>query len=86
MNKRLMFHVEHQFNLLKVQLINKYEFKNQITMLIILLKTTLMKNINHIINISIIKTVDIYVSRETINQIKKPLKLIMITAPYNKIH
>ena len=65
MNKRLMFHVEHQFNLLKVQLINKYEFKNQITMLIILLKTTLMKNINHIINISIIKTVDIYVSRET---------------------
>ena len=55
MNKRLMFHVEHQFNLLKVQLINKYEFKNQITMLIILLKTTLMKNINHIINISIIK-------------------------------
>ena len=65
MNKRLMFHVEHQFNLLKVQLINKYEFKNQITMLIILLKTTLMKNINHIINISIIKTVDIYVSRES---------------------
>ena len=65
MNKRLMFHVEHQFNLLKVQLINKYEFKNQITMLIIVLKTTLMKNINHIINISIIKTVDIYVSRET---------------------
>lgn len=65
MNKKLMFHVEHQFNLLKVQLINKYEFKNQITMLIILLKTTLMKNINHIINISIIKTVDIYVSRET---------------------
>lgn len=65
MNKRLIFHVEHQFNLLKVQLINKYEFKNQITMLIILLKTTLMKNINHIINISIIKTVDIYVSRET---------------------
>jgi len=65
MNKRLMFHVEHQFNLLKVQLINKYEFKNQITMLIILLKTTLMKNINHIINILIIKTVDIYVSRET---------------------
>lgn len=65
MNKRLMFHVEHQFNLLKIQLINKYEFKNQITMLIILLKTTLMKNINHIINISIIKTVDIYVSRET---------------------
>lgn len=65
MNKRLMFHVEHQFNLLKVQLINKYEFKNQITMLIILIKTTLMKNINHIINISIIKTVDIYVSRET---------------------
>ena len=65
MNKRLMFHVEHQFNLLKVQLINKYEFKNQITMLIILLKTTLMKNINHIINISIIKTVDIYVSHET---------------------
>ena len=65
MNKRLMFHVEHQFNLLKVQLINKYEFKNQLTMLIILLKTTLMKNINHIINISIIKTVDIYVSRET---------------------
>ena len=65
MNKRLMFHVEHQFNLLKVQLINKYEFKNQITMLIILLKTTLMKNINHIINISILKTVDIYVSRET---------------------
>lgn len=60
-----MFHVEHQFNLLKVQLINKYEFKNQIAMLIILLKTTLMKNINHIINISIIKTVDIYVSRET---------------------
>ena len=52
MNKRLMFHVEHQFNLLKVQLINKYEFKNQITMLIILLKTTLMKNINNIINIS----------------------------------
>ena len=65
MNKRLMFHVEHHFNLLKVLLINKYEFKNQITMLIILLKTTLMKNINHIINISIIKTVDIYVSRET---------------------
>ena len=65
MNKRLMFHVEHQFNLLKVQLINKYEFKNQITMLIILLKTTLMNNINHIINVSIIKTVDIYVSRET---------------------
>lgn len=65
MNKRLMFHVEHQFNLLKVQLINKYKFKNQITMLIILLKTTLMKNINHIINVSIIKTVDIYVSRET---------------------
>ena len=65
MNKRLMFHVEHQFNLLKVQLINKYEFKNQITMLIILLKTTLMKNINHIINFSIIKTVDIYVSRAT---------------------
>lgn len=65
MNKKLMFHVEHQFNLLKVQLINKYKFKNQITMLIILLKTTLMKNINHIINISIIKTVDIYVSRET---------------------
>ena len=65
MNKRLMFHVEHQFNLLKVQLINKYKFKNQITMLIILLKITLMKNINHIINISIIKTVDIYVSRET---------------------
>lgn len=65
MNKRLMFHVEHQFNLLKVQLINKYEFKNQITMLIILLKTTLMKNINHIINVSIIKTVDIYVPRET---------------------
>ena len=65
MNKRLMFHVEQQFNLLKVQLINKYEFKYQITMLIILLKTTLMKNINHIINISIIKTVDIYVSRET---------------------
>ena len=65
MNKRLMFHVEHQFNLLKVQLINKYKFKNQITMLIILLKTTLMKNINHIINISIIKTVDIYVPRET---------------------
>ena len=65
MNKRLMFHVEHQFNLLKVQLINKNEFKNQITMLIILLKTTLMKNINHIINVSIIKTVDIYVSRET---------------------
>ena len=65
MNKRLMFHVEHQLNLLKVQLINKYEFKNQITMLIILLKITLMKNINHIINISIIKTVDIYVSRET---------------------
>ena len=58
MNKRLMFHVEHQFNLLKVQLINKYEFKNQITMLIILLKTTLMKNINHIINVSIIKTVE----------------------------
>lgn len=65
MNKRLMFHVEHQFNLLKVQLINKYKFKNQITMLIILLKTTLMKNINHIINVSIIKTVDIYVPRET---------------------
>ena len=65
MNKRLMFHVEHQFNLLKVQLINKYKFKNQIAMLIILLKTTLMKNINHIINVSIIKTVDIYVSRET---------------------
>lgn len=65
MNKKLMFHVEHQFNLLKVQLINKYKFKNQITMLIILLKTTLMKNINHIINVSIIKTVDIYVSRET---------------------
>ena len=64
MNKRLMFHVEHQLNLLKVQLINKYEFKNQITMLIILLKTTLMKNINHIINVSIIKTVDIYVPRE----------------------
>lgn len=60
-----MFHVEHQLNLLKVQLINKYEFKNQITMLIILLKTTLMKNINHIINVSIIKTVDIYVPRET---------------------
>ena len=58
MNKRLMFHVEHQLNLLKVQLINKYEFKNQITMLIILLKTTLMKNINHIINVSIIKTVE----------------------------
>ena len=58
MNKKLMFHVEHQFNLLKVQLINKYEFKNQITMLIILLKTTLMKNINHIINVSIIKTVE----------------------------
>ena len=57
MNKKLMFHVEHQFNLLKVQLINKYKFKNQITMLIILLKTTLMKNINHIINVSIIKTV-----------------------------
>ena len=34
-------------------------------MLIILLKTTLMKNINHIINVSIIKTVDIYVPRET---------------------
>ena len=65
MNKRLIFHVEHQLNLLKVQLINKYEFKNQITMLIILLKTTLMKNINHIINVSIIKTVDIYVPRET---------------------
>ena len=65
MNKRLMFHVEHQLNLLKVQLINKYEFKNQITMLIILLKTTLMKNINHIIIVSIIKTVDIYVPRET---------------------
>ena len=65
MNKRLMFHVEHQFNLLKVQLINKYKFKNQITMLIILLKTTLMKNINHIINVSIIKTVDIYVPHET---------------------
>ena len=65
MNKRLMFHVEHQFNLLKVQLINKYKFKNQITMLIILLKTTLMKNINHIINVSIIKNVDIYVQRET---------------------
>lgn len=65
MNKRLMFHVEHQFNLLKVQLINKYKFKNQITMLIISLKTTLIKNINHIINVSIIKTVDIYVSRET---------------------
>lgn len=65
MNKKLMFHVEHQFNLLKVQLINKYKFKNQITMLIILLKTTLMKNINHIINVSIIKAVDIYVSRET---------------------
>lgn len=60
-----MFHVEHQFNLLKVQLINKYKFKNQITMLIISLKTTLIKNINHIINVSIIKTVDIYVSRET---------------------
>ena len=58
MNKRLMFHVEHQLNLLKVQLINKYEFKNQITMLIILLKTTLIKNINHIINVSIIKTVE----------------------------
>lgn len=58
MNKKLMFHVEHQFNLLKVQLINKYKFKNQITMLIILLKTTLMKNINHIINVSIIKTVE----------------------------
>lgn len=58
MNKRLMFHVEHQLNLLKVQLINKYEFKNHITMLIILLKTTLMKNINHIINVSIIKTVE----------------------------
>ena len=58
MNKRLMFRVEHQLNLLKVQLINKYEFKNQITMLIILLKTTLMKNINHIINVSIIKTVE----------------------------
>lgn len=58
MNKRLMFHVEHQLNLLKVQLINKYEFKNQITMLIILLKTALMKNINHIINVSIIKTVE----------------------------
>lgn len=58
MNKRLMFHVEHQLNLLKVQLINKYEFKNQITMLIILLKTTLMKNINHIINVSIIKAVE----------------------------
>ena len=58
MNKRLMFHVEHQLNLLKVQLINKYEFKNQITMLIILLKTTLMKNINHIINVSIIKSVE----------------------------
>ncbi len=45
MNKKLMFHVEHQFNLLKVQLINKYKFKNQITMLIILyyLKITLMK-------------------------------------------
>ena len=53
-----MFHVEHQLNLLKVQLINKYEFKNQITMLIILLKTTLMKNINHIINVSIIKSVE----------------------------
>ena len=65
MNKRLMFHVEHQFNLLKVQLINKYKFKNQITMLIISLKTTLIKNINHIINVSIINTVDIYVSRET---------------------
>ena len=65
MNKRLMFHVEHQFNLLRVQLINKYKFKNQITMLIILLKTTLMKNTNHIINVSIIKTVDIYVPRET---------------------
>ena len=65
MNKRLMFHVEHQFNLLKVQLINKYKFKNQITMLIISLKTTLIKDINHIINVSIIKTVDIYVSRET---------------------
>lgn len=65
MNKRLMFNVEHQFNLLKVQLINKYKFKNQITMLIISLKTTLIKNINHIINVSIIKTVDIYVSRET---------------------
>lgn len=58
MNKRLMFHVEHQLNLLKVQLINKYEFKNQITMLIILLKTTLIKNINRIINVSIIKTVE----------------------------
>lgn len=71
MNKRLMFHVEHQLNLLKVQLINKYEFKNQITMLIILLKTTLMKNINHIINVSIIKTVDIYVSRGTLNFLSK---------------
>ena len=71
MNKRLMFHVEHQFNLLKVQLINKYEFKNQITMLIILLKTTLMKNINYIINVSIIKTVDIYVSRETLDFLSK---------------
>lgn len=75
MNKRLMFHVEHQFNLLKVQLINKYEFKNQITMLIILLKTTLMKNINHIINVSIIKTVDIYVSRETLDFLLK-IKII----------
>lgn len=75
MNKRLMFHVEHQFNLLKVQLINKYEFKNQITMLIILLKTTLMKNINHIINISIIKTVDIYVSRGTLDSLSK-IKII----------
>lgn len=72
MNKRLMFHVEHQFNLLKVQLINKYEFKNQITMLIILLKTTLMKNINHIINISIIKTVDImFHVKHYINKYKK---------------
>lgn len=75
MNKKLMFHVEHQFNLLKVQLINKYKFKNQITMLIILLKITLMKNINHIINVSIIKTVDIYVSRETLDFLLK-IKII----------
>lgn len=75
MNKKLMFHVEHQFNLLKVQLINKYKFKNQITMLIILLKITLMKNINHIINVSIIKTVDIYVSRGTLDFLLK-IKII----------
>ena len=47
------------------KIFNYVKFKNQITMLIILLKTTLMKNINHIINVSIIKTVDIYVPRET---------------------